>query len=483
MTRFFRLYSMALASLLSLLLLQTGCDKPAAKLATEINSPLHRYMTLPDTSYHYELFKTIDGDKYTTHILRLVSGRWLTTNEVRNPEWWHWLHIVVPDSLASDIGLLFISGGSRKTTEPKDANEMIRAIALNTGSIAMNLHNVPNQPTEFVGDSYGPRSEDELIAYGWRQFMERGAEASQAEWLARLPMTRAAVRAMDAATDYVNKNLHHPLDRFVVTGASKRGWTTWTTAIVDKRVVAIAPIVIDLLNLVPSFRHHWRAYGAWSPAINDYVHEGIMDWMGSVEFDRLLEISDPYTYRQQLTLPKMIINASGDEFFLPDSWKFYWKDLVGEKHVRYVPNTGHSLKDTDALETVIAFHHSIIKNQPRPDFSWEVDNGTVVIQTHPQFPPREITLWQAVNDSLRTFRVDILGKVWTSEKIPLAADGHYRVTVEKPAQGWKAFFVELTFPGPGKFPFKQTTGVVVVPETLPFPEFKPTQSHGHPAAN
>ena len=70
------------------------------------------------------------------------------------------------------------------------------------------------------------------------------------------------------------------MQRFVVSGASKRGWTTWTTAAVDRRVVAIAPAVIDLLNVVPSFTHHWQAYGAWSDAVKDYVEQK-GSWTGS----------------------------------------------------------------------------------------------------------------------------------------------------------------------------------------------------------
>ena len=38
-------------------------------------------------------------------------------------------------------------------------------------------------------------------------------------------------------------------------------------------------------------------------------------------------------------MPKFMLNASGDQFFLPDSSQFYFDDLRGEKHLRYVPNT------------------------------------------------------------------------------------------------------------------------------------------------
>ena len=82
------------------------------------------------------------------------------------------------------------------------------------------------------------------------------------------------------------------IERFFVAGGSKRGWTTWTTAAVDKRVVAISPMVIDMLNVVPSFVHHWRVYGFWAPAIKDYVDSKVIDWMFTPENKKLLQIAD-----------------------------------------------------------------------------------------------------------------------------------------------------------------------------------------------
>ena len=101
-----------------------------------------------------------------------------------------------------------------------------------------------------------------------------------------------------------------------------------------------------MLNVEPSFVHHWRAYGAWSDAVDDYVEHGIMDWMGTPQFQALMKIEEPYEYRDRLTLPKFIVNARAIEFFLPDSSQFYFDELRGEKQLRYVPNTGHSLDKT-----------------------------------------------------------------------------------------------------------------------------------------
>lgn len=455
-----------------------GCGNFSGQEQKAKFNPLKEYAAQEDTAYHYDVHKVIQGDGYQTHILRMVSGEWLTTNEVKNPEWWHWLYVVVPENLKSSTALLFIGGGDRDKDNPEDADGLIIAAAKKAGAVAMYLHNVPNQPIEFVGDDFGGREEDEIISYGWRKFMEAGADKKSVEWLPRLPMTRAAVRAMDTAQDYMKKELGHSIENFVVAGGSKRGWTTWTTAIADKRVIAIAPIVIDVLNTGPSFQHHWNAYGAWSPAVENYVNEGVMDWFGSVEFNRLLDMVDPYSYRTMLTLPKMMIDAADDEFFVSDSWQFYWKDLVGEKHIRYVPNTGHSLDGTDAGETLIAFFNSIVKNTPRPDFDWKVENGGIFIKTDPANPPKEVRLWSAVNDSARDFRIYVVNKAWSSEVVPLSKNGEYKLSVETPEKGWKAFMGELTYEGPDGTPFKMTTGIVVTPETLPYPDFQSKNPHG-----
>ncbi len=77
---------------------------------------------------------------------------------------------------------------------------------------------VPNQPLIF-SDSMQPLVEDGFIAYTWDKYLRTG----EADWLARLPMTKSAVRAMDTVTAFIASapggNLK--VDRFVVAGGSK----------------------------------------------------------------------------------------------------------------------------------------------------------------------------------------------------------------------------------------------------------------------
>ena len=76
-------------------------------------------------------------------------------------------------------------------------------------------------------------SEDRLIAHTFERYLATG----DAEWPLLLPMVNSVVRAFDASSQASEREWGSPLERFTVTGGSKRGWTTWLTAAVDRRVV------------------------------------------------------------------------------------------------------------------------------------------------------------------------------------------------------------------------------------------------------
>ncbi|MFD2203017.1 PhoPQ-activated pathogenicity-related family protein [Shivajiella indica] len=427
---------------------------------------LREYVHAPDPDFRYEIIHSSEGEGYDYHLIKMYSQNWLTKDIVDETEWWHWVSMVVPKETNFETGMMWIGGGSKNSKIPESPNELILHTAMATKSIVAEIHNVPFQPLVFKNDTFGERYEDAIIAYGWRKFLEGGAKDEDAIWLARLPMTKAVKLAMDVVSEVSQEKHSFSLDKFVVAGASKRGWTTWTTAAVDDRVVAMVPIVIDLLNIEPSFQHHWRNYGFWAPAVDDYVREGIMEWQGSKEYERLLEITEPYSFIEDYDMPKLVINAAGDQFFLPDSWKFYWDDLKGEKHLQYVPNFGHDLRESDALPNMVSFYASVLNNTERPKYHWEIEDYKIIITTDPNQKPASIKLWSANNENSRDFRIDVLGPKWTSSEILVNESGRYEVDLKEPAKGYSGYFVEITYPG--QRPIKVTTGIEVLPKAYPF---------------
>lgn len=429
------------------------------------DNALERYVRAPDSAYAYHLVSTLEGDGYRAHVLELTSQSWRTPEEVDRTVWKHWVTVVVPRSVRHRTALLYVSGGRSTTPAPTEPNPVIARIAAATGAVGVYVQQVPNEPLTFTGDGV-PRREDALLAYAWDRYLRSGDPT----WLPRLPMTKSVVRAMDTVVDFCATPAGGGLaiESFVVAGSSKRGWTTWTTAVVDPRVVAIVPMVIDVLNVETSFRHHYRAYGFWSSAIDEYVALHIPDWFGTRAFHALEEIEDPYSYRDRLTLPKLIVNATGDPLFLPDSSRFYFDKLKGEKHLRYVPNADHSLNGTDAFDSLLAFFREIVEGVPRPELSWRFEGRTAIrVWTGTKRRPSGVRLWKASNPDARDFRLETIGPQWTSTLLEPRADGVYVGRVDQPARGWTAFFVEMTYPGGGDEPLKLTTAVRVVPDTLP----------------
>ena len=444
----------------------------AASLFGQPPTALDRYVAAPDDTYKWEVVQTVPYPKATAFVLQMTSQTWLTGNEVDRQVWKHFLVIIRPHEVKTDIGFLFINGGNNNSTKPPSPDLGLVDAALTTGSVIADLRMVPNQPLIFNGAK--AMTEDGLIAYTWDKYLRTGDE----KWPMRLPMTKAAVRALDTVTAFCASEAAGKIkvDRFVVAGGSKRGWTAWTTAAVEaaagKRVIAVVPFVIDLLNMIPSFEHHYRVYGAWSPAIKDYENAGIMNWTGTKQYKALMKIEEPYQYRQRLTIPKYIVNAAGDQFFLPDSSQFYWDDLKGPKYLRYVPNADHSLRNSDALQGMLAFYDSVIQSKTPPKYGWKFQkNGDITVTA--EGTPTSVKLWAANNPEKRDFRLAVIGPAYKSTELTKDAKGRWVGTLPKTVKGYTAYFVEMTWPSGVKFPFKFTTPVRVWPDVYPFPAFKP----------
>ena len=433
---------------------------------------LDRYVAKPDAAYSWSLQAAWDGEyggkAYTSYVLELVSQSWRPSYEVDRSEWTHWLVITKPAGTVRNKALLTIGGGRNGRQAPSSTSERSLRMAVETQSVVADLGQVPNQPLHFADSRDHGRFEDDLIAYSRVKYIVTGDE----EWLARLPMVKSGVRAMDAVQEFLRSAAGGGLeiDEFVVSGGSKRAWTTWLVGAVDERVVAIMPLVIDALNTEAITRKHYAAYGFFSNSLGDYVRHGLYPHkLGTPEFARILEIEDPYLYRhrERLRIPKYVINATGDQYFLPDNSRLYFPDLPEEKHLRYVPNAKHDLGGSDARESMIAYYLSVLEGERRPRFDWTIDErGWIRVEVEDE--PREVNLWRAHNPESRDLRLDTIGPAWTSTPLEERAPGVYVAENEAPDEGYAAFMVELVYDSGGPYPFKFTTDVSVLPDTLPY---------------
>jgi len=454
-------------------------------VAISCSTPLDDYVNAHDDSYKYEVNSTIKGTTFTAYNIRLTSQTWMTIEESNYPVWEHWLVVCVPDLVVSTTSFIYIDGGKINDPAPTSVYPPVEILCL-SGSIAGHLQTIPNEPIIFENDGV-KRTEDAMIAYTWAHFLMKNT--SDPIWLARLPMTKAVVRAMDTIQDFTQTFAHikNPVDSFIIGGASKRGWTTWTTGAVDKRVIAIVPIVMPILNIVPNMGHQYQCYGEWSFALSDYLNLGIMAYLNRPEFLDMAAVIDPLTYVDRLTMPKYMITSSGDEFFLPDSPQFFMDKLQGPAYLRITPNAEHSLAghELDLTQGISTFFHLVIRKMQIPEITYDVTylaNGSATIVAKSNVKPSKVELFHAltISHTKRDFRLvvcDALNStcvqpiLWIPKTLSDEGSYTYSATVDKPSAGWRGFLIqfEYAYEGNGLYTFKQSTQAYVVPNVLPFP--------------
>jgi PhoPQ-activated pathogenicity-related protein len=242
--------------------------------------------------------------------------------------------------------------------------------------------------------------------------------------------------------------------RFVVTGGSKRGWTTWLTGAVDDRVIAIAPMVIVMLNLGKQGPNQLKVWGKYSEQIHDYVERGLMETVASPEGTALWKMVDPFTYRDRLAKPKLLLNGTNDRYWTLDALDLYWNELQGPKYLVELPNAGHDLKANREWATggLGAFFRHVVTSRPMPRFTWDFSRragGEATLTMHATPAPLAARIWTARSET-RDFR----DSSWDSA--PLKAGETITRVVQPVTNAHLALFGELEFQIDG-IPFHLTT--------------------------
>lgn len=345
--------------------------------------------------------------------LHMVSQQW------KDIAWKHVVWIVVPDSeKISSHALLYVSGGGWNPEwsdegpaelAPTDEVKRMALLAKASKSPLCIVQHVPFQPM------FGGMVEDEIISKTFVEYLKSG----DTTWPLLLPMVKAAVRAMDSADQYMQKEHHTPLHKFTVFGGSKRGWTTWLSSAVDPRVDAIAPVVIDVLNMKAQMKFQKETWGKFSEQIEDYSSKGIPDKMDTPAGQKLLSLVDPYEYRDVITQPKLLVFATNDRYWPVDACKLYWDDLQGEKHLLYVPNQGHGIKDMERLlGSIAALQRSRTGGEalPKLDWSFETKGDRVRLNLNIDQKAESVRGWVA-----RSKTKDFREATWTDA--PMMSNG------------------------------------------------------------
>lgn len=461
-------------------------------------TPLDDYVNREDPTYKYEIIETFEGDRYTLYNINMTSQTWKSDLQSQ-PVWWHYLSVTVPDKLdLNNAGFLLIDGGSNSNGPPKPTEttvELTTVIAVTTNSIGANLKMVPNQPIVFKADpDQQQRTEDAIIAWTWKTFVDQ--KGADPEILLRMPMTKAGVRALDTMNDLVLKKKGQGVNRFLVAGASKRGWTTWTVGAVDKRVVAIAPIIMDLLNLQTNLHHYYRALGGWTFAFEAYYTLNFTQNLDSPYIKQMASIIDPLSYNDRYAnKPKLIISAGGDQFFMVDDSRYYFDQLQGPKYLRMVPNSEHNLEGHLISITfdLRAFYLSVMNGKPMPQISWTLNTTstggkiTLVSDTTPQ----TVHCYYAttLDGERKDFRLlrgtpgnptkpQVHPVLWKQEYVTPLSALSWAVEFKNPAVGWTAFFIQVTFPGLDNSVLEFTTQTLIIPDKDPFPDCDGDQCRG-----
>lgn len=440
--------------LLALALLFLGSPLQAQQEPTPPHNALQRYLSIDDGKFSWQIQDSLHIGEGTIYQVLLTSQQW------REFTWKHQLNVIVPRNIEHDGALLFISSGRMQRDNPEQpewhdlaSDAMIQSVAqmaVENKAVAALLRQVPNQPL------FDGKTEDELISYTLHQFQKD----NDYTWPLLFPMVKSAVKAMDAVQEISERYSRERVGRFVVTGFSKRGWTTWLTASQDKRVEALAPMVIDILNMPVNLNYQIDVWQEYSPQIQDYVALGLVQDIESERGTTLARMIDPYSYRKLLDKPKMLFMGTNDQYWVVDAVKHYIDSIPGANYIHYVPNEGHNLGDkVQAFQALSAFWGFTLKRESYPITNYRVVQEPTHLKLEIEASNSRLvgaTLWSTISEDQ-----DFRSQVWKSKNLDIRRVNRFNIMEEMPASGYRAFYVDLLYEDTNGNTYSQSTRVFV----------------------
>lgn len=410
----------------------------APKVVVTPETALKSYINNGDATYSWTIKDTFTEGGVTRYNVLLTSQKW------REFVWKHQLTVFVPENISYDGALLFITGGSVKDGEPNWSDKddrywpVMADMAKQNKAVTAIIKQVPNQPI------IGKMTEDELISYTLHNFKND----KDYTWPLLFPMVKSAVRGMDAIQELVQSKTGKKVNRFVTSGASKRGWTTWlSSAIDDARVVAIGPMVIDMLNMPATLSYQYKTYGDYSIQIEDYTKLGIAQDIASEDGKALQTMIDPYSYRANLTVPKLIFIGTNDEYWTLDAIKFSWNDIPGKNMIHLVPNAGHNLGGgQQAFEALNGFFAHTLQGKAYPVLEWSTKSSALGTELSIKAPKEGLegaNLWYTTSSDK-----DFRNNFWQSTRVKITDSEIIKVPVPNPSKGYNGFYVDFKYKNP-----------------------------------
>ena len=277
-------------------------------------------------------------------------------------------------------------------------------------------------------------------------------------------------------------------------------------------------MVLDCLNMKKNFADWWQNMGGWSFALFPYFNEGLTAYFDAPEFEKMAAIIDPLSYKDRLTMPKLVISATGDEFFHPDDSYNWFDQMKGKTYLRLLPNAEHGMVPPQALSSpsiihsIRGFYMAVQRNYSLPNLHWNrrVDsNGRSSIILTSDEQPILINAWtgDTMNTTRRDWRwakmktesvnqpsnspedqnndlnkndIELQPIIWNQFSVETLNSTAWEVSINPAADVYRGIFIEVSFQGSDeKSKLTFTTEISITPDTRPFPQCRGEECYGY----